>query len=378
MTARIEKTVFISYRRTNFPWAYCIYQDLTHHGYDVFFDYQSIDSGSFEKVILENIKARAHFIIILSPSALERCHQPGDWLRREIETAIDEKRNIIPVMLDGFDFGSPLVKNALTGKLSSLSSINGMSLIAEYADAGLDKLRNRFLNVALEDVWLHTLPKDTEQITTAQKSVANKAPLVDKKLLTAQEWFERGYLFAKNDNFEEALRCYTKSIQLAPNRFEPYYNRGIIFGRDKNDLLSAIADFDEVIRLEPQDADAYYSRGLSYATQGNKINALKDFQKASELNPKDAKIQASLMGILKRLGREEDAKRQERIARDLIQNEIEYNQACFEANLGNTDLVLELLKIALDKNQATREWAKRDLDFENIRDDPRFKELVGE
>ena len=378
MTARIEKTVFISYRRTNFPWAYCIYQDLTHHGYDVFFDYQSIDSGSFEKVILENIKARAHFIIILSPSALERCHQPGDWLRREIETAIDEKRNIIPVMLDGFDFGSPLVKNALTGKLSSLSSINGMSLIAEYADAGLDKLRNRFLNVALEDVWLHTLPKDTEQITTAQKSVANKAPLVDKKLLTAQEWFERGYLFAKNDNFEEALRCYTKSIQLAPNRFEPYYNRGIIFGRDKNDLLSAIADFDEVIRLEPQDADAYYSRGLSYATQGNKINALKDFQKASELNPKDAKIQASLMGILKRLGREEDAKRQERIARDLIQNEIEYNQACFEANLGNTDLVLELLKIALDKNQATREWAKRDPDFENIRDDPRFKELVGE
>ena len=378
MTARIEKTVIISYRRTNFPWAYCIYQDLTHHGYDVFFDYQSIDSGSFEKVILENIKARAHFIIILSPSALERCHQPGDWLRREIETAIDEKRNIIPVMLDGFDFGSPLVKNALTGKLSSLSSINGMSLIAEYADAGLDKLRNRFLNVALEDVWLHTLPKDTEQITTAQKSVANKAPLVDKKLLTAQEWFERGYLFAKNDNFEEALRCYTKSIQLAPNRFEPYYNRGIIFGRDKNDLLSAIADFDEVIRLEPQDADAYYSRGLSYATQGNKINALKDFQKASELNPKDAKIQASLMGILKRLGREEDAKRQERIARDLIQNEIEYNQACFEANLGNTDLVLELLKIALDKNQATREWAKRDPDFENIRDDPRFKELVGE
>jgi len=39
---RIEKTVFISYRRTNLPWALCIYQDLTMHGYDVFFDYQSI------------------------------------------------------------------------------------------------------------------------------------------------------------------------------------------------------------------------------------------------------------------------------------------------------------------------------------------------
>ena len=61
---RIEKTVFISYRRTNFPWALAIYKDLHNDGYDVFFDYQSIDSGDFEKIILENIKARAHFIVV--------------------------------------------------------------------------------------------------------------------------------------------------------------------------------------------------------------------------------------------------------------------------------------------------------------------------
>ncbi|MEW6405427.1 MAG: toll/interleukin-1 receptor domain-containing protein [Chloroflexota bacterium] len=42
---RIEKTVFISYRRTNLPWALFIYQNLTMHGYDVFFDYLSIDIG---------------------------------------------------------------------------------------------------------------------------------------------------------------------------------------------------------------------------------------------------------------------------------------------------------------------------------------------
>ena len=45
---RIEKTVFISYRRTNFYTALAVYQDLTAYGYDVFFDYQSIDSGNFE------------------------------------------------------------------------------------------------------------------------------------------------------------------------------------------------------------------------------------------------------------------------------------------------------------------------------------------
>jgi hypothetical protein len=79
MTGRIEKTVFISYRRTNLPWALFVYQNLTIHGYDVFFDYQSIDSGNFESVILDNIRARANFIVILTPSALENCNKPGDW-----------------------------------------------------------------------------------------------------------------------------------------------------------------------------------------------------------------------------------------------------------------------------------------------------------
>lgn len=39
----VEKTVFLSYRRTNIPWALNIFQDLTHHGYDVFFDYSGIN-----------------------------------------------------------------------------------------------------------------------------------------------------------------------------------------------------------------------------------------------------------------------------------------------------------------------------------------------
>ena len=44
---RIEKTVFVSYRRTNAPWALSIFQNLTQHGYDVFFDFEGIASGDF-------------------------------------------------------------------------------------------------------------------------------------------------------------------------------------------------------------------------------------------------------------------------------------------------------------------------------------------
>ena len=91
----VEKTVFLSYRRTNAAWALLMHKELTDHGYDVFFDYTGIASGNFERVILENIRARAHFLVLLTPSALERINKPGDWVRREIECAMDERRNIV-------------------------------------------------------------------------------------------------------------------------------------------------------------------------------------------------------------------------------------------------------------------------------------------
>lgn len=78
---RVEKTVFISYRRTNVAWALAVFQHLTHHGFDVFFDYMGIASGDFEQVIIENIRSRAHFLVLLTPSALERCAEPGDWFQ---------------------------------------------------------------------------------------------------------------------------------------------------------------------------------------------------------------------------------------------------------------------------------------------------------
>ncbi|MBN1563236.1 MAG: toll/interleukin-1 receptor domain-containing protein, partial [Anaerolineae bacterium] len=70
---RVEKTVFISYRRTNMYHAQAVYLALKNAGFDAFIDYQSIDSGAFDQVILNQIAARAHFVVILTPSALERC-----------------------------------------------------------------------------------------------------------------------------------------------------------------------------------------------------------------------------------------------------------------------------------------------------------------
>jgi hypothetical protein len=46
--AQIEKTVFISYRRTDVYTTLAVYKNLKNQGYDVFFDYRSISRGDFE------------------------------------------------------------------------------------------------------------------------------------------------------------------------------------------------------------------------------------------------------------------------------------------------------------------------------------------
>ena len=146
---RIEKTVFVSYRRTDEPWGLAIFQDLTQHGYDVFIDYDGIASGNFETAILENIRARAHFLVLLTPTALERCGDPKDWMRREIEAALDSQRNIVPLMLAGFDFGTPATASQLTGKLAALKEYNGLEIPKGYFSPAMERLRNKFLNVQL-------------------------------------------------------------------------------------------------------------------------------------------------------------------------------------------------------------------------------------
>jgi TIR domain len=168
---RIEKTVFISYRRTDESWGQAIFLDLTHHGYDVFIDYDAIASGNFETAILENIRARAHFLVLLTPTALERCSEPNDWMCREIEAALDSKRNIVPLMFAGFDFYTPATASKLTGKLGALKEYNGLPIPKGYFSPAMERLRIKFLNVPVDAV-LHPASDSAQQVAKEQKDKA--------------------------------------------------------------------------------------------------------------------------------------------------------------------------------------------------------------
>ncbi|VFM95182.1 MAG: TIR domain-containing protein [Candidatus Kentron sp. G] len=102
-----QKTVFLSHRRdaAGRGFARSMEQALTHRGYDVFLDVDAMESGRWAEQLRREVPCRAHFLLLLTPNALERCSGEGDWVRQEYELAVRHGRNIVPIREESFDTG---------------------------------------------------------------------------------------------------------------------------------------------------------------------------------------------------------------------------------------------------------------------------------
>jgi LysM repeat protein len=99
-----RKRVFISYRREDFDWALRVRSGLRWRGINAFVDVTGLHSGKFEKQLYNEIGRRTHFVVLLSRDALKpRPDGEVDWLRKEIDRAVDTGRTIVPVLGEDFD-----------------------------------------------------------------------------------------------------------------------------------------------------------------------------------------------------------------------------------------------------------------------------------
>jgi tetratricopeptide (TPR) repeat protein len=98
-----------------------------------------------------------------------------------------------------------------------------------------------------------------------------------------------GFAAESQDNYDEAIRLYTKAIksgELAGEQLKRVY-KGRGYGWDyKGDYDKAIADFSKAIEIDPKDATTYYSRGCVWGQKGDYDKAIADYTKAIEIDPK--------------------------------------------------------------------------------------------
>jgi hypothetical protein len=149
---RFMADIFISYRRKDSGWATTWIADQLERQYDVFFDRNDIDYGDqFPAAISRALKECRVFLAIIGPEwdsadNLKRLQEDEDWVRQEIQTALDRKGvRTVPVLLDREKL--PL-EDAVPEKLRSLLLSEAMPFSNKKRDSDLELLKKKL------DLWL--------------------------------------------------------------------------------------------------------------------------------------------------------------------------------------------------------------------------------
>jgi len=88
-----------------------------------------------------------------------------------------------------------------------------------------------------------------------------------------------GNSYADLDEYDLAVRDFSKAIALDPSYAEAYYNRGVLYWREFGNYYRAIRDLTRVIELAPHWAEAHFNRGLAYKLRGDHERAIADFRR---------------------------------------------------------------------------------------------------
>lgn len=279
MAHRQTKTIFISSRRSVSQWsARAVYQYFRKRGHDVFYDIGGMPPGDFETPLLTQIARRDHFLLLLAPGTLDRCREPGDWLRREIEHAIDTGRNIVPLLFEGFEFNT--VKDKLTGKLAELEHYAGVRMFAAQFEDGMQHLDTQYLVAPVATAAPHPITAAEQQLIDAARASADAKPEVTVEHLMADEYLALSYVHGVAGRFDEAIAAVDTAIRLNPEHATAYANRGLAY-INKGDLDRALADFNRAIEIAPipvslrNRADAYRKLGNIAAAEADEREAAR-------------------------------------------------------------------------------------------------------
>lgn len=207
--------VFISYRRDGGDMtATRLYDSIAGRRYRVFLDVKTLGPCEFDQRLIDVIKNCRDFVLVLSPGSLDRCWNEDDWVRREIECAIYNGVNIIPVLLPGFRFPENLPES-----IRRVSSHNGIEANPNFWDAFLDKLEG-FLFARKKVRWYLAPAAVAAAVAVAAAGIfvlKSAAPETYRQaelvVMTGEASFQKGKAFYDQKDYAQALPYIEKAAE---------------------------------------------------------------------------------------------------------------------------------------------------------------------
>ena len=90
-----------------------------------------------------------------------------------------------------------------------------------------------------------------------------------------QLYYLRGNAYSKLNNYEDALKDYTRAIKLNPAK-EFYQNRGLTYLALDN-YINAAADFSKALKYDPNNSELHFNKGYAEDLAGYNDAAVNDY-----------------------------------------------------------------------------------------------------
>ena len=160
----MRQGIFISYRRdTGSTMARMIYDRVRlEKKYQCFLDVEKLNAGNFREHIAQEMGKCDIFLLILSKDALNRCVNPNDNVRQEIELALEKRLPIIPVMSEDFYWPDVMPQG-----LESIKDLNGVPYIQVYSEQFFERLYSFIETIRAEEKAKENAIRDAERAARA-------------------------------------------------------------------------------------------------------------------------------------------------------------------------------------------------------------------
>lgn len=133
------------------------------------------------------------------------------------------------------------------------------------------------------EVALHYRGGANEDIDV-NAALADYSKSIELNPMRFRPWFARGTLYLKLLKYQESINDMTKTLELNRRYEKAWVNRGNAY-RDLGQTDAAIADYNEALKINKRFDKALNNRGAAYLKKGMYNEALADFNLVLEVDP---------------------------------------------------------------------------------------------